>query len=126
MGLMSFEEMKDRYEKGEESLELALEKWQRILVDSRTVFHLSHFQQLLKAAIVPLMLCVEYDNQCHMCPIFSVCRRGYSEDWNCMLRIIQAYAIAGDLLPLEPYVGQLESFVKKLRLCRDELYMKAN
>jgi len=126
VGLMSFEEMKERYEKGEDSLELALEKWQRILQNSRTVFHLSHFQHLLQAAVVPLFLCVEYENQCHICPIFSVCKHGYSEEWKSLLRIIHAYAIAGDLLPLEPYSGHLESFVNKLQMCREQLYMKSN
>jgi hypothetical protein len=126
VGLMSFEEMKDRYEKGEDSLNLALEKWERILHDSRTVFHRSHFQELLKAAVVPLFLCLEYENQCQMCPIFSVCRHGYSEDWKNLMRIFHAYSIAGDLLPLEPYSGHLESFVSKLQMCREELYMKSN
>ena len=123
---MSFEEMKERYEKGEDPLELTVEKWQRILHDSRTVFNLLHFQQLLKAAVVPLFLCVEYENQCHICPIFSVCKQGYSEEWRSLLRIFHAYAIAGDLLPLEPYSGHLESFVNKLQMCREEVYMKSN
>ena len=54
MTLMTFEEMKSRYEEGEDSLDLALEKWERILKYSETVFHLSHFQEILQAAVVPI------------------------------------------------------------------------
>ena len=32
---MTFEEMKSRYEKGEDALDLALEKWERILKYSK-------------------------------------------------------------------------------------------
>ncbi len=126
MGLMTFEEMRDRYEKGEDSLNLALEKWDRILTDSRTVFQLTHFQDILRAAVVPLFLCVEYEKQCHICPIFSVCRQGYSEDWTNLMRVVQAYAFAGDLLPLDPYLGHLETFVHKLRQCHEKQYSKSN
>ncbi len=126
MGFMSFEEMRERYEKGEDSLNLALEKWDRILTTSRTVFQLSHFQEILKAAVVPLFLCVEYEKQCHICPIFSVCKQGYSDDWTSLMRVVQAYAFAGDLLPLDPLLGHLETFVHKLRQCHERQYSKAN
>jgi len=120
MRLMSFEEMKNRYDNGEDSLELALEKWERIFQNSKTVFHLQHFQDILKAAVVPIFLCAEYANQCRMCPIFTVCRQGTSEDWINLLRVLQAYAIAGDILPRETLTGHLDLFVQKLKTCRDD------
>ena len=116
--------MKKRYDDGEDSLELTLEKWERILKYSKTVFHQSHFQEILKASVVPIFLCTEYENQCRICPIFSVCRQGHSEDWTTVMRVIQAYAIAGDLLPKDPLLGQLELFVNKLRMCREEVLCK--
>jgi len=120
MRLMSFEEMKSRYDNGEDSLELALEKWERICQNSKTVFHLQHFQDILKAAVVPIFLCAEYANQCRMCPIFSVCRQGTSAEWINLLRVLQAYAIAGDILPRETLTGHIELFVHKLKACRDD------
>jgi hypothetical protein len=124
MNLLSFEEMKKRYDEGEDSLELTLEKWERIINYSKNVFHLSHFQEILKAAVVPIFLCTEYANQCRICPIYSVCKQGHSEDWTKLMRVIQAYAIAGDLLPKDPLLGQIEVFVNKLRICREEVFSK--
>lgn len=126
MSLMTFEEMKNRYEAGEDSLELALEKWERILQNSKTVFQLHHFQDILRAAVVPLFLCAEYANQCRMCPIFSVCKQGRSEDWTNLLRIVQAFAVAGDLLPRGALQGQVEIFTNKLRACREEAFNKSH
>jgi hypothetical protein len=126
MGLMTFQEMKNRYEAGEDSLELTLEKWERILQDAKTVFHLNHFQDILRAAVVPIFLCAEYANQCRMCPIFSICRQGRSEDWTNLLRVVQAYAVAGDLLPRDMLQGQIEIFMNKLRACREEAFNKSH
>lgn len=120
MSMMNFEDMKRRYNDGEDSLELALDKWDRILNFSRNVFHISHYQEILKAAVVPIFLCAEYANQCHLCPIFTICKQGHSDDWTSLMRVLQAYAIAGDLLPHDPLVGQLERFVDKIKLCQQE------
>ena len=120
MSLMTFDEMKRRYDQGEDSLELTLEKWGRILSFSKGVFHLSHYQDILKASIVPIFLCAEYANQCKMCPIYRLCLKGQSDDWITLMRVVQAYAIAGDHLPKEPLQGQLEVFVKKLLSCKED------
>lgn len=126
MRLMSFEEMKRRYENGEDSLELTLEKWERIFQNAKTVFHLQHFQDLLKAAAVPLLLCAEYANQCRICPIFRVCRQGTSEDWVNLMRVLQAYAIAGDLLPRDTLLGHIETFLNKLKACKEDTLYTSN
>lgn len=124
MGLMTFEEMKNRYNGGEDSFVLTLDKWERILQNSNTLFHLEQFQEILKAAVVPIFLCVEYENQCQLCPIFDVCKQGHSEDWVNLMRVVQAYAIAGDILPKDTFHGQVEKFVKKLRDCHETVMAK--
>jgi hypothetical protein len=126
MSLMSFEEMKRRYDGGEDSLELTLEKWERILKQSNAVYHIVQYQEILRAAVVPIFLCTEYSNQCHMCPIYNVCNQGHSDDWTKLMRVVQAYAIAGDVLPKDPLMGQLAMFVDKLKLCRSNIFDKLN
>jgi hypothetical protein len=61
-----------------------------------------------------------------MCPIFKVCQQGKSVEWTKLMRVVQAYAIAGDILPKDPLHGQIETFVDKLKLCRDDVMSKAN
>jgi len=126
MILMTFDEMKSRHEEGEDSLDLALEKWERILKYSETAFHLFHFQEILQAALVPLLLCKEYNSQCQKCPIFNVCKQGLSEDWTTLMRIVQAYAIAGDFLSKEFLFAQIKLFNNKLKGCKNETYYTLN
>ncbi len=126
MSLMTFDEMKKRYDEGEDSLELTLEKWLRIKQFSQQAFHLNHFQDILRAAVVPIFLCGEYINQCQLCPIYTVCKQGKSDEWITVMRVIQAYAIAGDILPKEPFVGHLEQFLEKINTCHQETVSKAH
>jgi hypothetical protein len=126
MNLMTFEEMRKRYGGGEDSLELTIEKWARIKQFSNKAFLISHFQDILRAAVVPIFLCTEYVNQCSLCPIYEVCKQGRSDEWITVMRVIQAYAIAGDLLPREPFMGHIEKFLKKINMCRESAAGKAN
>ena len=126
MNLMAFEEMKKRYGGGEDSLELTIEKWSRIKQFSNKAFLISHYQDILRAAVVPIFLCTEYVNQCTLCPIYEVCKQGRSDEWITVMRVIQAYAIAGDLLPKEPFTGHIEQFLGKINMCREEAVVKAH
>ncbi len=126
MQLISFDEMKNRYYGGEDSLELTVEKWERIHAYSKSVFNLSHYQELLQGAVVPIFLCTEYANQCRMCPIYGICKQGTSEHWTNLIRVMEAYAVAGDLLPRETLVNHIDVFLNKLRQCRTDALARAH
>ena len=118
--LMDFKEMEQKYHRGEDSLELTIEKWIRILEFLETAFSLDHFNEALHAAMVPLFLCVEYRDRCDFCPLFRVCERGRSQVFNKVVRVMQAYTIAGDVLPKETLLGVVENFVNELHKCQNE------
>ncbi len=118
--LMDFKEMELKYNGGEDSLELTLEKWIRIYDFLESAFSLDHFNEALQAAMVPLFLCVEYRDRCEFCPLFRVCERGRSEIFNKVVRVMQAYTIAGDILPKDTLLGVVENFVNELHKCQHE------
>ena len=118
--LMDFKEMEQKYNSGEDSLELTIEKWIRILEFLESAFSLDHFNEALQAAMVPLFLCVEYRDRCDFCPLFRVCERGRSQIFNKVVRVMQAYTIAGDILPKETLLGVVENFVDELHKCQNE------
>ena len=115
--LMNFKEMELKYDSGEDSLELTLEKWIRIYDYLESAFSLDHFNEALQAAMVPLFLCVEYRDRCEFCPLYRVCERGRSEIFNKVVRVMQAYTIAGDILPKETLLGVVENFIDELHKC---------
>ena len=118
--LMDFKEMEQKYNSGEDSLELTIEKWIRILEFLESAFSLDHFNEALQAAMVPLFLCVEYRDRCDFCPLFRVCERGRSQIFNKVVRVMQAYTIAGYILPKETLLGVVENFVDELHKCQNE------
>jgi hypothetical protein len=118
--LMDFNEMQLKYSGGEDSLELTLEKWTRIYAYLESAFTLDHFNEALHAAMVPLFLCVEYRDRCEFCPLYRVCEKGRSEIFNKVVRVMQSYTIAGDILPKEPLLGIVENFLDELEKCRAE------
>lgn len=123
--LMDLKEMEKRYSGGEDSLDLTVEKWSRIHDFLETAFNLEHFIEVLQAAGIPIFLCVEYKDRCEFCPLFRVCERGQSEIFNKVMRIIQSYAIAGDLLPRDPLLGIIGNFVEELKKCESDARGKA-
>ena len=118
--LMDFKEMEQKYNSGEDSLELTIEKWIRILDFLDSAFSLDHFNEALQAAMVPLFLCVEYRDRCDFCPLFRVCERGRSQVFNKVVRVMQAYTVAGDILPKDTLIGVVENFVNELHKCQNE------
>jgi hypothetical protein len=124
--LMDFQEMEKKYNSGQDSLELTIEKWTRIYEFLQSAFTLGHFDEALQAAVVPIFLCVEYRDRCEYCPLFMICRKGTSEEFNKVLRILQAYNVAGDMLPIGPLMGVVEIFLEELKMCQSDVKGKAH
>ena len=118
--------MEKRYSGGEDSLELTVEKWTRIYEFLGSAFSIGHFSEVLQAAVVPLFLCVEYKDRCEFCPLFRVCKRGKSEEFNRVMRVMQAYVIAGDVLPKDPLLGIVGNFIEELKKCENDAKGRAH
>ncbi|KPJ58273.1 MAG: hypothetical protein AMJ42_03575 [Deltaproteobacteria bacterium DG_8] len=123
---MDFKEMEKRYSDGEDSLDLTVEKWNRIYDYLESAFSLGHFTEALQASGVPIFLCIEYKDRCELCPLFRICERGKSEDFNKVIRVIQSYTIAGDILPKEPLLGVVKNFIEELKQCKSDARGKAH
>ncbi len=124
--LMDLKEMERRYSKGEDALDLTIEKWVSIYDFIETAFSLEHFADVLQAAVVPIFLCVEYRDRCEFCPLFRICEKGKSEQFNKVIRMIQSYTIAGDILPRNPLLSVVGDFVEELKRCKREVCGKSH
>jgi hypothetical protein len=124
--LMDFKEMERRYTKGEDSLELTIEKWTCIYEFLESAFSFEHFNDALQAAVVPIFLCVEYRDRCELCPLFRICERGKSEKFSRVIRMIQSYTIAGDILPRDTLLGIVGNFIEDLKKCKSDARGKAH
>jgi hypothetical protein len=117
--LMTTSEMKERYQGKEDPFDLTLEKWTRIrrILDRSAT--LRDFQTVFNAAAIPTPFCYEYQpRDCYGCPLETICARGRGERFIRVMRIIQAYVLAGDMLPQEPLISEVDNFILELEMVR--------
>jgi hypothetical protein len=117
--LITIQEMRERIQKREDPFDLTIEKWIRIRKFLETAMTLSDFQELFQGAAVAVPFCFEYQVKgCFGCPLEKVCARGRSERFLRVMRLIQAYTIAGDMLPKERLVSEIDDFIVELQMIR--------
>lgn len=127
--LMSEQEMMEKYQRGEDHFELVIEKWNRIRDFLDFAFSKEDFVSVLRAAYVIIPFCLELGkrNQCFKCPIKKVCvPEGDKESfWMALVRLLHAYALAGDFLPPEPIRRVVSQFVDTLKDCQNKFLAKS-
>ena len=117
--LMTILEMRERYQKKEDSFDLSVEKWIRIRQFLDTALTLSDFKKLFQASTIPVPFCFEYQvKNCLDCPLEKICGRGKGGKFFKMMRIIQAYVLAGDMLPKEPLASEIDDFLMELEMVK--------
>lgn len=117
--LMTASEMQERYRGKEDPFDLTLEKWTRIRRALTRSVTLRDFKEVFNAAAIPVPFCYEYQARgCLGCPLETICARGRGEKFIRVMRIIQAYVLAGDMLPQEPLTSEVDTFVLELEMVR--------
>lgn len=124
--LLTFQEMATRYEEGENAFDLTLEKWVRIREFIKTAFATSHFDEVLEAAALKVPLCLQHEDNCGLCPLEATCSKGEEGSFMRFMRAIQAYCIAGDLLPKSSLLGLTDQIISELESCKRESRKRVN
>ena len=124
--LLMHQEMVTRYEGGENAFDLTLEKWVRIREFIKTAFTTSHFDEVLEAAALKVPLCLENQDNCGICPLEAICIKGQEGSFMRFMRAIQAYCIAGDLLPKSSLLGLTDQVISELESCKRESLKRVN
>ena len=122
--LVTFQEILARYQAGENAFDLTLEKWVRIRRSVEKAFALQHFREILDGAVIKVPLCFEYRDNCSICPLHGICSRGQDGSFGKFVRALQAYCIAGDLLPKSALLGLAQQIISELESCRTESLKK--
>ena len=118
--LVTFREIVTRYGAGENAFDLTVEKWGRIRESLQVALSASHFKEILDAASIKVPFCLEYKNNCAMCPLWAVCGKGREGSFGKFIRATQAYCIAGDLLPKSSLLGLADQIISELEAYKME------
>jgi hypothetical protein len=123
MNLMTFEETIKRYEAGENAFDLAIEKWKRIREAIRAAHSVQQFIVIAQGASIKVALCVEYNDTCHLCPLEETCTRETGGPFSTVMRAMQAYCVAGDLLPSSALLNLVDQLIADLE-AKKEAFMR--
>jgi hypothetical protein len=123
MNLMTFEETIKRYEAGENAFDLAIEKWERIKEAIRSAHSVQQFIVIAQGASIKVALCVEYNDTCHLCPLEATCTRETGGPFSTVMRAMQAYCVAGDILPPSTLLNLVDELIADLKAKKEE-FMK--
>ena len=115
--LMTLQEMRERFQKGDDPFGLTIEKWVRIRKFLDAVLTLNDFQELFRGAVVAVPFCFEFQvKDCFGCPLEEICSRGKREKFQRLIRLFQAYTLAGDMLPRERLTKEVDNFLIELEM----------
>lgn len=120
MKLLSFEETMKRYESGENAFDLAVEKWVRIREAIKSSYSLNHFALIMRGASIRIALCVEYNDNCFLCPLGNICSQEKDGLFRKIVRLLQAYCVAGDILPKSTLIDLVDQLIKELEKTKEE------
>lgn len=123
LNLMTFEETVERYEAGENAFDLAIEKWERIREAIRSAHSVQQFIVIAQGATIKVALCVEYNDTCHLCPLEATCNREKEGPFSTLIRLMQAYCVAGDILPQSTLLNLVDQLIDNLEAKKKE-FMK--
>jgi hypothetical protein len=123
--LLDLEEMVRRHKQGEDPFELAIEKWVRIRDYLIKKADPERYREAFHCGSTKIIFCLDYKDHCPLCPMENVCFDGQSLYYQIM-RSLRVYSLAGALLPREPVIQLLESYIGDLRGYRDEWLKKSH
>ncbi len=123
--LLDLEEMVLRHKQGEDPFELAIEKWVRILDYLKKKADPERYREAFHCGSTKIIFCLDYKDHCPFCPMESVCFDSQSLYYQIM-RSLRVYSLAGALLPREPVIQLIESYIGDLRGYRDEWLKKSH
>jgi hypothetical protein len=119
--LMTLEEMQERIQEKDDNdpFDLAIEKWARIRKFLDNPLTLDDFRELFQGATVAVPFCFEFGVKgCAGCPLGDICAPIEEKKHQRLLRLIQAYTLAGDMLPKQRLTTEVDSYIIDLEMIK--------
>ena len=112
-GLITFEEIKQRYESGEDPFALTLEKWIRIKEFLNKQTNYSGVVQLFEAATMKVPFCLDYAPNCNLCPLERICQG--PSTYQQILKLLYYFLATGMPLEKEPLIKLVDKLIEEIK-----------
>jgi hypothetical protein len=123
--LLDLQEMVRRHRQGEDPFALAIEKWVRIRDFLIKKSDPERYREAFQCGSTKIIFCIDYKDHCPFCPLEKICFDSQSLYYQIM-RSLQVYSLAGALLPREPVIQLIDSYILDLSNYREEWIRKSN
>jgi hypothetical protein len=117
--LMTLEEMQERFQETDDPFDLTIEKWARIRRFLDSTLTLDDFRELFEGATVAVPFCFEFNVKgCVGCPLGEICGPSEEKKSQRLIRLIQAYTLAGDMLPKQRLTTEVDDYLMKMKMIK--------
>lgn len=117
--LLDLDEMVDRHKQGEDPFDLAIEKWVRLRDFLTRKADPARYREAFQCGSTKILFCLDYQDHCPLCPLERVCFDSQSLYYQIM-RFLQVYTLAGKMLPREPLIELINSYIRDLNGYRED------
>jgi hypothetical protein len=117
--LLSFQEIVARYRRGENLFDITIEKWMAIKNSLSSLEALAEITPLIKSARSGGAFCLEYLDNCIICPLERWCKDPQST-YQTIIKLMYLYASSGHKDLKERTVKHLERFLEELEEYKEE------
>jgi len=123
--LLSFQEIVEMFQRGENLFDITIEKWERIRRSLAEAKDRRDMIPILENARTGGAFCLEYQNNCPLCPIQKWCRPPEGRYQNIM-RFLYMFATSGELYFKEQAEREIDRFLNEMRKFKEELHQRLN
>ena len=117
--LLSFHEIVAQYRRGDNLFDITIEKWTGIKDSLHALEELSDLGPIIKSARTGGAFCLEYQENCLICPLEKWCKDPQST-YQTIVKLMYVYASSGQKELKQQTLKHIEKFLEELEEYKDE------
>lgn len=117
--LLTFQDIVARYRSGENLFDITIEKWMRIKKSLLSLEKMSDVGPIIESARMGGAFCLEYQEQCVICPIEKWCKDPQGT-YQTIVKLIYLYAASDQNGYREQALRLIDNFLKEMEECKEE------
>ena len=121
--MLTLQEIVSRYRRGENLFDITIEKWKGIKDSLRSLEELSDLGPIIKSVRMGGAFCLEYQENCLICPLKSVCKDPQST-YQTIVKLMYLYASSGQTELKDQTLKYIEKFLAELTEYKEEFQQR--
>ncbi len=117
--MLTFQEIVERFRRGESLFDITIEKWTRIKESLLALEAMPELGPIIESARMGGAFCLEHQENCLICPIEKLCKDPYGT-YQTIVKLVYMYAATGQREFKELALKHIEKFLEEMEECKEE------